>query len=158
MTRKKKNKSKYRLSCVSMDSNIKLQRLVNYLMIDGKKTKAEKIVCISLSNAHFKCKKSKVLFLERIISNIKPQYEVKSRRIGGSTYQIPIEVKTPRSITLALKWLVNAAKKRCNKKKMCERLTIEMCEAFYNKGGAVKKMEDTHKMAEANQAFAHYRW
>lgn len=150
----------YNKKCYSsfIQVNPLIYKLTNYLMLDGKKTKAENILSSSLKKASTKYNKNRTDFLEIVVGNIKPKYEVKSRRIGGSTYQVPIEIRPSRSISLALKWLVIFAKKRLNEKTMSSKLASEMCDAFMKKGGAVKKMEDTHKMAEANQAFAHYRW
>lgn len=157
MSRKKRSEPR-KIYPDSLYGSIIVTKLVNYLMVNGNKARAEKIVINSLKYSSRKCHESEVQFLEKLVDNIKPEYEVKSRRIGGSTYQVPIDVRGARATSLALKWLVMFAKKRSHDKGMENKLSSEMCDAFYKKGLAVKKMEDTHKMAQANQAFAHYRW
>jgi small subunit ribosomal protein S7 len=138
--------------------NFIVSQLVNYVMSHGKKVKAEQIVYFSIKIASKKCCKDPIEFFETLIDNLKPRYEVKSRRIGGSTYQVPIEVRSKRAVSLALKWLVSFAKKRSTEKGMFQKLAGEMCDVFNKRGASIKKLEDTHKMAEANQAFSHYRW
>jgi small subunit ribosomal protein S7 len=133
-------------------------KFINQIMLDGKKSVAEQIVyrafdiVIEKSNT-----KNIVEYFEEVLENIRPLVEVKSRRVGGATYQVPVEVRPDRSVTLAMRWLIDASRSR-REKSMHERLANEMLEAFEKRGSACKKREDTHKMAEANKAFAHYRW
>ena len=131
--------------------------LVNKILLDGKKSIAETIVYGALEGCKEKTGTDPVQTLKRALDNIKPTLEVKSRRVGGATYQVPIEVKTNRQTTLALRWLVGYAADR-REKTMSERLMNEILDASNGLGAAVKRREDTHKMAEANKAFAHYRW
>ena len=131
--------------------------LVNKILLDGKKSIAETIVYGALEGCKEKTGTDPVQTLKRALDNIKPTLEVKSRRVGGATYQVPIEVKTNRQTTLALRWLVGYAADR-REKTMSERLMNEILDASNGLGAAVKKREDTHKMAEANKAYAHYRW
>ena len=126
-------------------------------MYDGKKTIAEKIVYDAISKIKSKIKEEPINVFNEAINNIKPTVEVRSRRVGGATYQVPVEVKTNRSQALALRWLLAASRKRKNKT-MADKLFFELMDASQNKGSAVKKREDTHKMAESNKAFAHFRW
>lgn len=138
--------------------SVVVTRFINQVMRDGKKSIAEKIVYEAFDFVQQKQKaKGIVEIFETILENIRPLVEVKSRRIGGATYQVPVEVRAERSLTLAMRWLIDAAKVR-REKSMPERLAHEMLEAFEKRGSAIKKREDTHKMAEANKAFAHYRW
>ncbi len=132
-------------------------KLINQVMLDGKKGIAEKIVYGAFDTVKEKTGEDAMEVFERAMENIKPQLEVKSRRVGGSNYQVPIEVKPDRSQALAFRWLTNAAKAR-HGKGMAENLANEIIDASNGVGAAVKKREDTHKMAEANKAFAHYRW
>ena len=132
-------------------------RLTNMIMQDGKKRTAEKIVYEALSISSKKTKEEPLSVLEKALQNVGPTVEVKSRRVGGSNYQVPIEVNSKRKVSLAMKWIIEAASKR-NEKSMKEKLASEIADALDNRGSAVKKREDTHKMAEANKAFAHYRW
>ena len=132
-------------------------QLVNKILLDGKKSIAETIVYGALEGVKEKTGTDPVLTLKRALDNVKPAIEVKSRRVGGATYQVPIEVKANRSTTLALRWLVGYAQDR-REKTMSERLMNEILDASNGLGAAVKKREDTHKMAESNKAFAHYRW
>ncbi|GLP97747.1 30S ribosomal protein S7 [Paraferrimonas sedimenticola] len=134
-----------------------LAKFINVLMLDGKKSVAEKIVYDALDAATAKNGNEPVSIFEAALENVRPQVEVKSRRVGGSTYQVPVEVRPVRRNTLAMRWLVEAARKR-GEKSMAYRLAGEMLDAAENKGTAVKKREDVHRMAEANKAFAHYRW
>ena len=135
-----------------------LAKFINILMVDGKKSTAEKIVYGALDILTEKnSEKTHLELFEEALENIRPQVEVKSRRVGGSTYQVPVEVRPVRRNTLAMRWLVEAARKR-GEKSMAQRLANEMLDASDNKGSAVKKREDVHRMAEANKAFAHYRW
>jgi len=134
-----------------------LAKFINFIMQDGKKSTAEKIIYTALDQIKNKTKQDPIKIFNDAISNIRPNLEVRSRRVGGATYQVPVEVKTKRSQTLALRWLLDASKKRKNKS-MSDRLFNELMDASQNKGSAIKKREDTHKMAESNKAFAHYRW
>jgi len=131
--------------------------LVNKILLDGKKSVAESIVYGALSGAAEKSSQDAVVLLKKALDNIRPTVEVRSRRVGGSTYQVPVEVKSHRANTLALRWLVGYAKAR-REKTMTERLMNEILDASNGLGAAVKRREDTHKMAESNKAFAHYRW
>ena len=132
-------------------------QLVNKILLDGKKSTAERIVYQALEQAREKTGTDPVLLLKRALDNIKPTLEVKSRRVGGATYQVPIEVKPARATTLSMRWLVSFSRAR-REKTMAERLMNEILDASNGLGAAVKRREDTHKMAEANRAFAHYRW
>ncbi|MCI5053899.1 MAG: 30S ribosomal protein S7 [Pelagibacteraceae bacterium] len=134
-----------------------VSKFINALMIGGKKTTAEKIFYNSFSLIKEKAKEDPVKIFNEAIKNVKPNLEVKSRRVGGATYQVPVEVKADRGQALAIRWLLDAAKKRGDKT-MQERLMKEFLDASTNKGSAIKKREDTHKMAESNKAFAHFRW
>jgi small subunit ribosomal protein S7 len=134
-----------------------LAKFINVLMLDGKKSTAEKIIYGALDVAAEKTGKDQLIVLEEALENVRPSVEVKSRRVGGSTYQVPCEVRPVRRNALGMRWLVEAARKR-GEKSMALRLAHEMADAASNKGSAVKKREDVHKMAEANKAFAHYRW
>jgi small subunit ribosomal protein S7 len=135
-----------------------LAKFINILMVDGKKAVAEKIVYGALDILTEKnSEKTHLELFEEALDNIRPQVEVKSRRVGGSTYQVPVEVRPVRRNALAMRWLVEAARKR-GEKSMAQRLANEMLDASDNKGSAVKKREDVHRMADANKAFAHYRW
>ena len=135
-----------------------LAKFINILMVDGKKSTAEKIVYGALDILTAKdSEKTHLELFETALDNIRPSVEVKSRRVGGSTYQVPVEVRPVRRNALAMRWLVEAARKR-GEKSMAQRLANEMLDASDNKGSAVKKREDVHRMAEANKAFAHYRW
>src|SRR4051794_11946387 len=132
-------------------------QLVNKVLVAGKRSVAERIVYTALEGCRTKTDTDPVLTLKRALDNVKPAIEVKSRRVGGATYQVPIEVKGTRGTTLALRWLVGYAADR-REKTMSERLMNEILDASNGLGAAVKKREDTHKMAESNKAFAHYRW
>lgn len=132
-------------------------KFINCLMYDGKKSVAEKIFYESLDMLASKSGKSQIEVFHEAVDNVKPSIEVKSRRIGGATYQVPVEVRGDRRNALAIRWLISLSRKR-SEKTMTERLANEMLDASNSRGTAVKKKEDTHKMAEANKAFAHYRW
>jgi small subunit ribosomal protein S7 len=132
-------------------------QLVNKILLDGKKSTAESIVYGALEGCREKTGTDPVVTLKRAMDNIKPTLEVRSRRVGGATYQIPVEVKPARATTLALRWLIGYSRGR-REKTMTERLMNEILDASNGLGAAVKKREDTHKMADANKAFAHYRW
>jgi len=134
-----------------------LAKFVNMLMQDGKKPVSEKIVYDALDHVKSKGADDPVASLETALDNIRPVVEVKSRRVGGATYQVPVEVRPERRNTLAMRWLIEASRKR-SEKTMAERLAGEVRDAADNRGTAVKKREDTHRMAEANKAFSHYRW
>ncbi len=134
-----------------------IAKLINKLTSDGKKSKAEKIIYGALDAVEEKTKTESIKVFKKALENIKPILEVKSRRVGGATYQVPVEVRPDRKLSLALRWLVGYAKAR-SEKSMVEKLAGELIDASNSKGGAVKKKEDVHKMAEANKAFAHYRW
>ena len=135
-----------------------LAKFMNQLMKDGKKSVAEKIVYGALDAITEKTKGKKALeVFENALDEIKPMVEVKSRRVGGATYQVPIEVRSDRAVTLSMRWLIDAARAR-REKSMAARLSGEILDAIEGRGSAMKKREDTHRMAEANKAFAHYRW
>ena len=134
-----------------------LSKFINFIMYDGNKTAAEKIIYTAFQQIKNKTKEDPIKIFNDAISNIRPNLEVRSRRVGGATYQVPVEVKTKRSQTLALRWLLEATRKRKNKT-MSEKLFNELMDASQKKGNAIKKREDTHRMAESNKAFAHYRW
>ena len=134
-----------------------LAKFINIIMRSGKKSIAEKIVYGALNEINDKGNIKPLEIFNKALENIKPVVEVKSRRVGGATYQIPVEVKTARSMTLAMRWIVDAAKNR-NEKDMGARLAGELLDASENRGTAIKKREDTHRMAEANKAFSHFRW
>ena len=126
-------------------------------MYDGKKSSAEKIIYTALDQIKNKTKADPIKIFDDAINNIRPNLEVRSRRVGGATYQVPMEVKVDRSQALAIRWIIDAARRRGGKN-MEMKLYQEFLDAHQNKGGAVKKIEDTHKMADANKAFAHFRW
>lgn len=134
-----------------------LAKFINMVMSRGKKAVAEKIVYGALDEVEEKGRGPAIDVFKQALENVEPKVEVKSRRVGGATYQVPVEVRQSRRMALAMRWLVDAARKR-NEKSMGQRLANEMLEAYDNRGTAVKKREDTHKMAEANRAFSHYRW
>jgi ribosomal protein S7, bacterial/organelle len=134
-----------------------LAKFVNMVMTNGKKSIAEKIVYGALDQIADKTKKDPMEVLTTALEKVRPMVEVKSRRVGGATYQVPVEVRSARRMTLAMRWLIEAAHKR-SEKSMPVRLGGEILDASENRGTAVKKREDTHRMAEANRAFAHYRW
>jgi small subunit ribosomal protein S7 len=131
--------------------------LINKILLHGKRSTAESIVYGALEGTREKTQVDPVITLKRALDNIRPAIEVKSRRVGGATYQVPVEVKSGRATTLALRWLVDYSRSR-REKSMAERLQNELIDAANGLGAAVKRREDTHKMAEANKAFAHYRW
>ena len=132
-------------------------KFVNVVMRDGKKSVAERILYDALASIREKTQDDPMKAFKKAIENVKPALEVKSRRVGGSTYQVPVDVRPDRSQALGMRWLVSYARDR-GEKTMVEKLAAEILDASQNKGNAVKKREDTHKMAEANKAFAHYRW
>ena len=134
-----------------------LTKFINVIMLDGKKSTAERIVYGALDQVAARTKDDPIEIFTRALENVRPVVEVKSRRVGGATYQVPVEVRPQRRTALAMRWLVEAARKR-GEKSMGIRLANELMEAADNRGTAVKKREDTHRMAEANKAFSHYRW
>jgi small subunit ribosomal protein S7 len=134
-----------------------VSRLVNKLMYSGKKATAERIVYGAMDTLETKAKKPAIEVLEQAIRNATPIIEVRPRRVGGATYQVPMEIREDRRLALALRWLLQSARKRPGKS-MVDRLSGELMDAYQNQGNTVKKKEDTHKMADANRAFAHYRW
>ena len=134
-----------------------IAKLINAVMLDGKKSLAQKIVYESLDRASSKSGLPTMEMFSKVMENVSPSLEVKARRVGGATYQVPMEVKANRRQALALRWIVDFSRKR-SEKTMVERLSNELIDALNSTGASVKKREDTHKMAEANKAFAHYRW
>ena len=137
--------------------NVQVSRLINRVMLNGKKTTAERIVYSAFETLEQEARRPAVEVFEQAIRNTMPMLEVRSRRVGGATYQVPVEVRPERRLTLALRWLVQAARAR-DGIPMHQRLSQELLEAFRQQGSAVKRREDLHRMAEANRAFAHYRW
>jgi len=156
MSRKRKAPKKVSVVDPKYKSAI-VPKLINSIMYDGKKTIAEKIVYDAIEKIKSKSKDEPISVFNEAINNIRPTIEVKSRRVGGATYQVPVEVKAKRSQTLALRWLIEASRKRKDKK-MSDKIFNEIYDAYQNKGSAIKKKDDTHKMAESNKAFAHFRW
>jgi small subunit ribosomal protein S7 len=134
-----------------------IAKFVNSVMWDGKKSTAEAILYDALDIVGKKGNEDPLKLFEKAVDNVKPVLEVRSRRVGGSTYQVPVEIRPERRQALAIRWLIQYARKR-GEKSMKEKLAAELLDAAFNKGTSVKKKEDTHKMAEANKAFAHYRW
>ena len=156
MSRKKTQPKKISV----LDSKFKsaiIPKLINSIMYDGKKAVAQKIIYDAIEKIKSKTKDEPINIFHEAINNIKPTVEVKSRRVGGATYQVPTEVKSKRAQTLAIRWLVEASRKRKNKY-MSDKIFNEIYDAYEKKGLAVKKKEDVHKMAESNKAFAHFRW
>ena len=134
-----------------------IPKLINSLMYDRKKTIAEKIIYDAIDKIKSKSKDEPITVFNQAISNIKPTVEVRSRRVGGATYQVPVEVKNKRAQALAIRWMIDSARKRKDKH-MSDKIFNELYDAYEKKGSAVKKKEDVHKMAESNKAFAHFRW
>ena len=134
-----------------------IPKLINSIMLDGKKTIAEKIVYDAIDKIKSKSKDEPLTVFNDAINNVRPTVEVRSRRVGGATYQVPVEVKAKRSQALALRWIIDASRKRKDKK-MSDKLFNEIFDAYQKRGSAIKKKEDTHKMAESNKAFAYFRW
>ena len=132
-------------------------RFINRLMEDGKKAVAEKVFYSAVDALAERTNEEPMRAFEKALENIKPHLEIKSRRVGGATYQVPMEVRPDRQVSLSIRWLINYARSR-GEKGMVAKLSAELLDAYNNRGGAVKKKEDTHRMAEANRAFAHYRW
>ena len=137
--------------------NVVVTKFMNSVMHAGKKSAAETIVYGALDIIEGKTRTSPVTVFQQALDNVMPSIEVRSRRVGGATYQVPVEVRTDRRQALAIRWIISAARDR-NDKTMVDRLSAELLDASNNRGAAVKKREDTHRMAEANRAFAHYRW
>ena len=134
-----------------------ITKLIKSIMYDGKKTVAEKIVYDAIDKIKSKSKDEPITVFNDAVNNVRPTVEVRSRRVGGATYQVPVEVKAKRSQALALRWIIDASRKRKDKN-MSDKLFNEIFDAYQNRGSAIKKKEDTHKMAESNKAFAHFRW
>ena len=132
-------------------------QLINKVLLDGKKTVAERTVYEALESISQKTANDPVITLKRAVDNVRPMLEVKSRRVGGASYQVPVEVRADRRVSLAIRWIISYAKARAEKS-MEAKLAAELLDAANNRGTTIKKREDTHKMAEANKAFAHYRW
>ena len=156
MSRKRKAPKKLVVIDPKYKSTI-IPKLINSIMYDGKKTIAEKIIYDAIEKIKSKSKDEPLNVFNEAINNIRPTVEVRSRRVGGATYQVPVEVKSKRSQALALRWLVDASRKRKDKK-MSDKIFNEIYDAYQNRGSDIKKKEDTHKMAESNKAFAHFRW
>ncbi len=156
MPRRGKVKQRKPKSDHSYNSTL-ISKFINAIMMKGKKSLAEKIIYSSMEQVKKKTKDDPLKMLEKAVENVRPVLETKSRRVGGATYQVPIEVPLHRSTSLAVRWILRHAKERGGKS-MIEKLSAEIIDAVNNRGGAVKKREDVHKMAEANRAFAHYRW
>jgi len=156
MSRKKTQPKKIIIPDAIFKSTI-IPKLINSIMYDGKKVVAEKIIYGAIEKIKSKTKEEPINVFNEAINNIKPTVEVKSRRVGGATYQVPVEVKAKRAQALAIRWLVDASRKRKDKN-MSDKIFNEIFDAYERKGSAVKKREDVHKMAESNKAFAHFRW
>ena len=156
MSRKKTQPKKIVIPDPIFKSTI-IPKLINSIMYDGKKVVAEKIVYEAIEKIKSKTKEEPINVFNEAINNIKPTVEVRSRRVGGATYQVPVEVKNKRAQALAIRWLVDASRKRKDKH-MSDKIFNELYDAYEKKGSAVKKKEDVHKMAESNKAFAHFRW
>lgn len=155
--RKKKAYKKHPIYPDHKYNSILVSKLINIVMKDGKKLKAQNIVYKALEIVKDKTKKNPIEILEKAIENLKPQLEVKSRRVGGATYQVPVEVRPERAFSLAVRWLVGACREQQGRP-MFEKLADEIINAYNETGNAIKKKIETHKIAESNKAFAHYRW
>jgi small subunit ribosomal protein S7 len=138
-------------------ADVVLSKFMNAVMKEGKKSVAERIVYGALDSMEKKAKSDPLAMFHQALENVMPAVEVRSRRVGGATYQVPVEVRAERRQALAIRWIINAARAR-NENTMVDRLSGELLDASQNRGAAVKKREDTHKMADANRAFSHYRW
>ena len=156
MSRKRKAPKKIPIVDPKYKSVI-IPKLINSIMLDGKKTIAEKIVYDAIDKIKSKSKDEPLTIFNDAINNVRPTVEVRSRRVGGATYQVPVEVKAKRSQALALRWIIDASRKRKDKK-MSDKLFNEIFDAYQKRGSAIKKKEDRHKIAESNKAFAHFRW
>lgn len=137
--------------------SVVVTKFINAAMLDGKKSVVEKILHEAFSQIHSRSKKPGLEVFEEALMNVRPSVELKSRRVGGATYQVPVEVRADRGQALAIRWVIMNARKR-SEKTMASRLAGELLDAYNGRGGAIKKRDDTHRMAEANKAFAHYRW
>ena len=157
MSRKPYKKRKYGLKPDVKYNSLLVAKFINMIMLDGKKSIAQKIVYDALENLEKKLNKGALEIFEDVIEKARPLVEVKSKRLGGANYQIPVEIKKERSIALAMRWMINFSRKRGGHS-MVEKLTAEMLDILDSKGATIKKREDTHRMAEANKAFAHYNW
>ena len=157
MSRKPYDKRKYGLKPDIKYNSLLVAKFINMLMLEGKKSVAQHIVYETLNNLEKKLKKQPLEIFDNVMQKARPLVEVKSKRLGGANYQIPIEVKEERSIALAMRWIITFSRKRSGHS-MIEKLTSEMLDILDNKGATIKKKEDTHRMAEANKAFAHYNW
>ena len=156
MSRKRKAPKKILIVDSKYKSTI-IPKLINSIMYDGKKVVAEKIVYEAIDKIKSKSKEEPITVFNEAINNIRPTVEVRSRRVGGATYQVPVEVRPKRSQALALRWLISASRKRKDKN-MSDKIFNEIYDAYQKKGSAIKKKEDVHRMAESNKAFAHFRW
>ena len=156
MSRKRRAPQRKLLNDPKYESSI-ISKLINKMMYGGKKVTAEKIIYEALDKIRDKTKADPLKTFNEAIKNVRPNLEVRSRRVGGATYQVPVEVRPNRSQALALRWIVDSSRKRKNKS-MSDRLFNELMDASQRKGSAIKKREDVHKMAESNKAFAHFRW
>ncbi|HOJ31560.1 MAG TPA: 30S ribosomal protein S7 [bacterium] len=154
---RRKYKPKEAISPDPKYHDFEVARFINSLMVDGKKTLAEKIMYKCFDLLSEKTKEDPLTVFKKALNNVKPRLEVRPRRVGGATYQVPVEVPPKRSLSLAIRWILQSSRARKGKP-MCERLTEEIIDASKNEGASVKKREEMHKMAESNRAFAHYRW
>ncbi|MCM8815309.1 MAG: 30S ribosomal protein S7 [Candidatus Omnitrophica bacterium] len=154
---RRKYKSRKRILADPRYNDPEVARFINSLMVDGKKSLAEKIMYRSLDILGEKTKQDPLVVFKKALNNVKPRLEVRPRRVGGATYQVPVEVLPKRSLALAIRWIIQSAEARKGKP-MYQRLVDEIIEASNNSGASVKKREEMHKMAESNRAFAHYRW
>ena len=156
MSRKRRAPKRKNYSDPKYGSEV-VSKFINSIMYDGKRSTAEKILYDALDKIKLKNNEDPIKIFNTAISNVKPNLECRSRRVGGATYQVPVEVKSKRSQALAIRWLIDASRKRKDKK-MSDKIFNEIYDAYQNRGSAIKKKEDTHKMAESNKAFAHFRW
>ncbi|MBZ0168926.1 30S ribosomal protein S7 [Candidatus Methylomirabilis lanthanidiphila] len=154
---RRKVTDKREIAADAVYNNRMVAKFINTMMVTGKKSIAESIIYRSMKIVEDRAKTDPLRLFKQAIDNVKPVLEVKSRRVGGATYQVPVEVRAERRTSLAFRWIIGFSRKR-TEKSMAERLAAELIEAAANRGSSVKKKEDTHKMAEANKAFAHYRW
>ena len=157
MSRKKRKRKVRFVEGDSRYNSIKINKFINKIMINGKKATAEKIVYSALEVLSKETGETVVESFDKVLKNVMPRMEVKSRRVGGSTYQVPVEVDSTRGVSLAMRWIINNSRTQTGKQ-MIDCLSSEFLDAYNNTGSAVKKKIDTHKMAESNKAFAHFRW
>ncbi len=157
MARRKQTIKKRKLLPDTKFNSVLIRKFINKVMVDGKKSVAERVVYGALDILSKRTKQGPLESFEKALNNIKPDVELKSRRVGGATYQIPVEVAPERQMSLAMRWVINFSRERKGKS-MAENLAQELLDAYNNTGSAIKKRDDTHKMAEANRAFAHFRW